>query len=271
MFRNSVRGRCQSLLRLVLCVPLAAACNSDPAPTAPLPSAPSPSPAPTPESKQYRVSGVVMDAADAAPIANATVMLQLNPDQGDLTTQTDANGGYAFTFQASQPYRPRTSGAPGDLLGLLIVRDGAYWGDIRRGHWTIVQLLPWGTPDVVHNVRLRPVRTLIAGQSMRLSVESDSSVAWDKEWDPWFFPQFDTLAEEFVISAQRDGELTVDVRPEAGASPPWLTCPYVGCFDWRVPGTATIRAEARWSPFYFSVQIPRASAPQRYEIQTSLR
>jgi hypothetical protein len=36
-------------------------------------------------------------------------------------------------------------------------------------------------------------------------------------------------------------------------------------------GTVSIPVEARQSPFYFSVEIPRAIAPQRYEIQTSLR
>ena len=271
MSTNAFAHRRRSLSRVVLCAALAAACDSAPAPTSPSPStSPSPIPAPTPEVLQYRVSGVVMDAADSAPIASATLVLRHT--QGELvTTRTDANGAYAFTFDTSQPYQDRFQTVPGDFLGLLIARDGANWGDIGGGHWTTVQLLPWGTRDVVQNVRLRPVRTLAPGQSMGLSVEPDSPLAWDQEWDPWVFLSFDTLREEFRVSVQTDGVLTIDVRPEAGSSVATLTCPYVGCPAWRVQGTVSIPVEARWSPFYFSVEIPRASAPQRYEIQTSLR
>ena len=67
------------------------------------------------------------------------------------------------------------------------------------------------------------------------------------------------------------GKPDVDVRPGAGGDVPTLTCPYVGCPAWRVQGTISIPVEARWSPFHFSVEIPRASAPQRYHTQTSLR
>jgi hypothetical protein len=104
------------------------------------------------------------------------------------------------------------------------------------------------------------VRTLAAGQSMGLSVAPDSSLAWHQEWDPWEFPSFDTLREEFLVSVERDGILTIDARPETG-----------GCPSWQVRATASIAVRARSSPFYFSVEIPRASASQRYEIQTSLQ
>jgi hypothetical protein len=49
-------------------------------------------------------------------------------------------------------------------------------GGVEADHWTTVQLLPWGTRDVVRNVRLRPVRTMAPGQSMSLAVEPDSSL-----------------------------------------------------------------------------------------------
>ena len=157
---------------VVLCGVLASACDSAPVPT---------TPAPMPESIQYSVSGIVMDAADA-PAARANVMLRHN--EGMLVTRTDANGAYAFSFRTSQPYQNRAK-LPEDFLGLLIVGDDKDLVDIRHAQWTTVQLLPWGKPDVVHNVRLRPVRTLTPGQSMALSVEPDSSLVWDKEWDPW--------------------------------------------------------------------------------------
>ena len=106
---------------------------------------------------------------------------------------------------------------------------------------------------------------------MALSVEPDSSLVWDKGWDPWIVTSFDTLSEEFRVAVPTDGVLTIDVRPGAGGDVPTLTCPYVGCPAWRVQGTISIPVEARWSPFHFSVEIPRGSAPQRYHIQTSLR
>jgi hypothetical protein len=228
-------------------------------------------PTPLPESSRYRVSGIVMDAADAAPIANATVVLR--HAEGHLTAQTDGDGAYAFSFETSQPYAPPRENVPADILGLLVVRDGPYWGDVGRGHWTTVQLLPWHTKDIERNVRLRPVRTLAAGQSIALSVESDSSLAWDQEWDPWIFLSFDTLREEFRVSVERDGVLTIDARPEASGVVATLTCWYVGCPSSQVRGTVSISiaVQARQSPLYFSVEIPRASAPQRYDIQTSLR
>ena len=266
MSRDPLRRRRRSLPRVLLCVMLVTGCDSVRAPTPP---SPIPGPGSTPEFLKLRVDGIVTDAAGAAPIAGATVMLQHS--LGELTTRTDENGAYAFSFYRGQPYRPRFVNTPGDILGLLIVRTGAHWGDISGGHWTSVQILPWGIMDLVQNVRLRPVRTLQAGQSLGLSVEPDSSVVWDQEWDPWTFPRLDTVWEEFFVSVPADGILTVDVRPEAGGIAGILECRYVGCPAWRVERTVSIPVEARWSPLYFSVQIPRASAPQRYEIQTSLR
>lgn len=64
MSTNSFAHRRRSLPGVVVCDVLTAACGSAPVPTSPLP---------IPESTQYRVSGIVMGAADAAPIASATV------------------------------------------------------------------------------------------------------------------------------------------------------------------------------------------------------
>jgi hypothetical protein len=272
MSTNSFAHRRRSLLRVLLCVVLAAACDLAPPPTSPSPSPPPPPiPAPTPGTTQYRVSGVVMDAADAAPIASATVVLQHT--DGQLTTRTGADGAYAFSLDPSQPYRHPFQIVPGDFLGLLITGVGAekHQGGIGRGHSTTVQLLPWGTPDVVHNVRLRPVRTLAAGQSMGLSVEPDSSFSWNQEWDPWFSLSFDTVEEQFRVSVPTDGVLTIEARPEAGGNVAFLTCHHVCADSFRVRGTLSVPVKAVWSLVYFSVEIPRGTAPQRYEIHTSLR
>lgn len=239
-----------------------AACDSARAPTTP-----SPAPTPLPESPQHRVSGIVSDAASGAPIANAIVMLRYTG--GTLTTRANGDGFYAFSFDASQPHREPFWSNPPTILGLLITSDGTNPGAASR-HWTAVQSLPWGTRDIVHNVRLRPVRTLAAGQSMGLSVEPDSSLVWDSEWDPWTFVSFDAVREEFLVSVQTDGMLTIDARSEAGGAAT-LTCRYGGCPDWRVQGTVSIPVQAHWSPLYFAVEIPPGSAPQRYAITASLR
>jgi hypothetical protein len=265
VFATALRRQRRSIPQVLLCVMLATACDQTGGVRSPMPSAPTP----LPGSSRYRVSGIVMDATDAAPIANATVMLQ--HAQGHLTAQTRRDGAYTFSFERSQPYGPARQSVTADILGLLVVWDGAHWGGVERGRWTTVQLLPWGTTDVEHNVRLRPVRTLAAGQSMALSVESDSSVAWNQEWEPWMFTSFDTLREEFLVSVERDGVLTIDARPKAGGVVATLTCWYVGCPSSQVGGTVSIAVQASRSPFYFSVEIPRASAPQRYSLVTTLR
>lgn len=208
-----------------------------------------------------------MDAAGGAPIANGMVMLRYN--QGELITRTGANGSYAFSFDASGPYRPQFGTVPENALGLLIAGDGTHWGDISHGHWTVVQLLPWDATEIVHNVRLRPVTTLAAGQSMALSIQPDSSLRWDPEWDPWTFVAYDALWEEFRVSVHSDGVLTIDVQSD-GATVATLSCQYVGCPSFRIQGPVSIPVRAG-ATLYFSIEIPRNRAPQLFDVQTSLR
>jgi hypothetical protein len=209
------------------------------------------------------VSGIVTDAAGGAPLANAKLMLR--HDTTDLITRTDANGSYAFSFQIRGPYPNRV--VPEDILGLLAVVDGTDWGDTSRGHWTAVHPLPWGPTDIVHNVRLRPVRTVLAGQSMAMSIDADSSLEWNTEWDPTFVT-FDTLWEEFRVSVHTDGVLTINLRSD-GDTIPSLICQYGGCPGFRVDGPVSIPVHA--GMLYFAVDTPRRSAPQRFDVQTSLR
>ena len=263
------RQRCVRLLIAVL-VSIAWACGSEPitAPTAP---SATPAPTPPPGPRQVRVSGVVLDDLGAGPIANATVMLRHN--QGELITRTDGRGAYEFSFVTDGPYRqpaPPSRVVPQDTLGLLITGDGRSWGDNSRGHWTSVQLLPWGATEIEHNVRLRPVTTLTAGQSMPLLFVPDSSLLWDYEYEPWSFVPFDTLREEFLVSVPTDGILTIDVRANAGGVAATLNCQYGGCSSFRGQGPISLPVQGGHT-HYFSVEIPRTSAPQRFDIQTSLR
>jgi hypothetical protein len=120
------------------------------------------------------------------------------------------------------------------------------------------------------NLRLRPVRTIAAGESMTLSIEPDSSLAWDEEWDPWVFPSLNTQWEEFRVSSPVGGILTVDVRAGTGGPAPTVNCPYEGC-PWP-PARGTVSFPVRpESTLYLNIAISRADVPQRYEISTSLR
>jgi hypothetical protein len=141
-------------------------------------------------------------------------------------------------------------------------------GDISDSHWTNVQLLPWNATEIVRNVRRPPVRTLTAGQSMALSIEPDSSLKFDPDWDPWTFVSYDTLLEGFQVSVPRDGVLTINARSD-GDVVPMLECHYGNCPSFLVQGSVSIFVHA--GTVDFNVQIPRVSAPQRFDIQTSLR
>ena len=188
-----------------------------------------------------------------------------------MTTRTDAKGSYAFSVSTSQPYQWRSRWSLGRALVCLLLAMVRIGAASAVGTGRRCSCSSWGTTEIVQNVRLRPVRTLAPGESMVLSVEPDSSLVWDKEWDPWLFPSFNTLEEEFRVPVQTDGVLTIEARPEAGGMVATLPCPYLGCPSSQVQGTISIPVEARQSPFYVSVQIPRESAPQRYVVQTSLR
>jgi hypothetical protein len=120
VFATALRRQRRSVPQVLLCMLLATACDETGSVQSPMPSAPTP----LPESSRYRVSGIVMDAADAAPIANATVVLR--HALGHLTAQTGGDGAYAFSFETSQPHAPRIQNVPADILGLLVVRDGSY-------------------------------------------------------------------------------------------------------------------------------------------------
>jgi hypothetical protein len=138
--------------------------------------------APTPGSPQYRVSGIVTDAAGGGdPIANATVMLRVN--QGELTTRTDGNGFYAFSFDTTGPIDRLLEQSPWTRWGCSSLPADTLSGrESRPGTGPLCKQLPWNATEIVRNVRQRPVITLAAGQSMALSIEPDSSLKFDPEW-----------------------------------------------------------------------------------------
>jgi hypothetical protein len=59
------------------------------------------------------------------------------------------------------------------IVGLIHAGGGEY------EHY--VQSLVGGTADIVKNLRLRQIRTVPAGQSLVVSIDPDSSLAYDAE------------------------------------------------------------------------------------------
>ncbi len=137
-----------------------------------------------------------------------------------------------------------------------------------------VQAVPWGTADIVRNLRLRRVRSVNAGESIILSIDADSSLAYDGE----DFLRMDWVLEKFQVRVADAGTLTIATRPEVGRIVPFLTvrCRYVAdnCrYEWvrepRGSGTGSVRVQAN-SVFEIILAIPSGMASQRYEVATSL-
>jgi hypothetical protein len=135
-----------------------------------------------------------------------------------------------------------------------------------------VQAVPWGTADVVKNLRLRRIRTIKAGQSIVVSIDHDSSLSHDGE----DYLIMDGVMEIFHVRVADAGTLTVDARPALGGIVPSIgvKCVYVAdnCHSVGVnspAGTAVRRVEAN-SLFEIEVSIKSQMAPQQYEVRTWL-
>lgn len=234
-----------------------AACESSRPPSGPTRLPPTPAePAPPPAPGRYHVSGVVTDDNGSA-IANAEVALVDHPrNDRQATTSTNGGGYYEIVLET-------------ETTGILLIHAG---GGEYEHYFT--QALPSATPDIVKNLRLRRKRTLEAGQSIVVSIDPYSSLAYDGE--DWM--ALDRVWERLHIRVANAGTLTVDARPELSGIVPSLAvfCIYVidNCrFDWVKPpagsGTGSLIVKAN-SLFEIRLAIPSRMAPQRYEVATSL-
>jgi hypothetical protein len=247
-----------SLPVAVLILALGCGVDSPSAPTQDITPTPAPGPAPAPLPVRYHVSGIVIDD-NGSPIANAEVAVENLRGYKQATTSTSAGGYYEMVFETGTPA----------VVHLIHAGGGDY------EHY-YVQALPWGTAEIVKNLRLRRIRTFEAGQSIDISIEPDSSLAYDGE-DWW---AFDKVWERLHVRVADAGTLTIDARPEAGDIHPSLA---VFClrhvtdnclFDWvKAPagsGIASLSVQAN-SLFELRVAIPSRMAPQRYKVATSLQ
>ena len=249
----------------VLIVALGCAAHS---PTAPTPEnvtqVPALLSAPFPHQvSSFHVSGIVTDE-NSSPVANGQVTLYYDDSFRKVTTSTDAHGYYDLVFDTGATNYQGASG----VVGLIFYEGG---GEYENYY---VQAVPSGTADSVKNLHLRRVRTVNAGQSLAISIDSDSSLAYDG--DDWM--RTDWLWETFHVRAADVGILTIAVRAPAGGITPSLPifCMYDAdnCrFSWvkqpLASGTASLNVQAN-SLFEIRLAIPATLAPQRYEIATSL-
>jgi hypothetical protein len=247
--------------RLIVIIPvvaLALACGGSPSSPSPEPSpTPQPTPQPSPfPSGDYRVSGIVTDGETGVVIVGARVIVAYrsgtNFRQSLAEARTNGGGRYELNFPLSA----------NQTDGLISVQP-------PPGYWIYVQSLPRNT-DVVRNVGLRPERTFVAdGPPIVASIQRDSSLVSDHEWDPWVFANPNSVWEELYVSTESTGTLTIEARPDAGGLVPTVSCPYGGC---PAGASGAVSFPVRGgSRYYFTIAIPITSAPQRYDVSASVR
>jgi hypothetical protein len=251
--RADILRRCCTALSspamAVVAVTLASGCNS--------PNSPTRTPASPSILMHYHVSGIVTDDDDS-PIANAGVSVETANGYKQATTSTNVKGFYEAVFETESA----------DSVRLIHAGGGEY-------EQYFMQALPSSTADIVKNLRLRRVRTVNVGQQIVISIDRDSSLAYDGE--DWL--ALDHAWERFHLRVADAGRLTIDARPVTGgvAASLGVRCVRItdNCsYTWiKLPlgtGTGSLFVQ-RNSIFEFTLAIPSRMAPQRYDVVTSLQ
>ena len=235
-------------LVVVLVVSLGWACGSSP--TSPSPG-PGPAPAPVgPPPVPVRVFGVVTND-HGTPVADALVNLTYQPDlaaaQG-ASTRTGADGRYELQFNAEQP---------GNVSALVRV--------ISNGDYNVSEQFVRVGGSVERNFRLRPVRTIGLGQSIRVTFDADSSVcssALIAGLCEWVRIQSPATSYQLDVRASGTGGVVPTLVGVIGTS--------------RVTGQESVslqvcNEDAVCSPRIIdvAVSIPPGTAPQQYEVTVS--
>jgi hypothetical protein len=221
------------------------ACGDYRSPLAPAPPPPRP-PVPT-------LSGFVRDD-NGSPVANHEVALEeFFTGNKQATTSTNVDGYYEMVLGSVT-----ASGYGGSFIH---VGGGEYQ------HHYVEALV-----NIVQNLSLRRIRTVEAGRSIVISIDRDSSLAVDG--GDWWVR--DEVWERLQIRVTEAGAVIVDARPEVGGIVPSLMvivrCDDDNCFtDWvRDSGIVSLWVKAN-SRVEIRVAIPIGSAPQRFEVATSLQ
>jgi hypothetical protein len=214
-------------------------------------------PTPPPALGNYQLAGIVTDDNDL-PVADAPLTFYSN-NSANKSVRTDARGHYSIAIYG---WDSSFDGNVG-VAGALVYAGG---GDYEAH----VKAVPPGPADVVIILRIRHVRNINAGQSTALAIDTDSSVAYDRE--DWL--RMDGVWEKFHVRVAQAGTLRI-VASSGGIVPGIaVLCVYPAdnCeseFVTAPPGTAARRVKAN-SQFEIRLAIPAQMAPQRYEVATSL-
>jgi hypothetical protein len=225
------------------------------------------------------MSGRVLDQ-NGAPIPGALVEVDYSTSGGSsnppshcpqfvddfcwLVTRTNDLGQYAVEF-APQPWpRARTcdGGSSVSSCGL------GYVYSFHQGYEVDVQWVPTSGSPAVRDLRLRPKRSIPAGESIVVSVDATSSLCTDLE-DLW---RMQSRCEIVVIESGA-GMLHVEARPQDDGPAPsifWYTTGnYAGLITRPAPGAAAI--PVRGGSYRVLVGVPEGAPPQRFTVTTTLR
>lgn len=251
------------------CVVLASlvfACSpSDKASLPPTPTSPT-LPTPPPSSGRLQMSGRVLDQ-NGTPVSGAGVEVDYASGGGVssppshcpgianfcwLVTRTNDLGEYSVEFEP-RPWAGRGLG---------------YVYSFHPGYEVDVQWVPTGSSPAVRDMRLRPTRSIPAGESIVVSVDATSSLCTDLE-DLWVLES----RCEIVVIESGAGLLNVEARPAAGGPAPsifWYTTGnYAGLITRPAPGAVAI--PVRGGTYRVLVAVPEGAPSQQFNVATTLR
>jgi hypothetical protein len=243
-------------------------CDSYRAPAAPSPSdSPSPTPAPTaPGATSFRVTGVVTDETG---MAVSGLPLHFEFAAGDFASvpELGCNSFCTIATDAAGRYELNVKAIPIPFYGSALSAGLVHtW---REGYQQTVQLLPFGTTEIVQNIRLRRSRVVRAGESFTSIVEPDSSMCTDLEdWFVWA-----RRCEFIVIATETTGTLVVDARASGGGAPlPLIFFQTTGNYTTtQNVGTGVVSVGVSAGQKYtVLVGAPVGMPTQRYEVTTSV-
>jgi hypothetical protein len=210
------------------------------------------------------VSGIVTDESDS-PVANAQLVLYYNGTFSSARTSTDARGAYRIDFNSSAT---SFDGNQGITAAIEYTGGGEY-----ENYY--VKPVPYSQTEFVTNLRLHRPRYTNVGQPFVISIDADSSAAYDG--DDWL-NTMDWVWENFHLRITDAGILRLTVHPLSGDVIPRIAIVCIheadrceGSFVEPFPDPATKRRNVRAnSVLEIRLAIPKGSAPQRYEVMTSI-
>jgi hypothetical protein len=195
---------------------------------------------------------VEVDYSSAGGVSNPPSHCPLPADFCWLATRTNDLGEYSVEFQP-RPW-------PGRGLG--------YVYSFRDGYEVDVQWVPTSSSPAVRDMRLRPTRSIPAGESIVVSVDPTSSLCTDLE-DLWVMES----RCEMVVIESGAGVLNVEARPAAGGPAPslfWYTSGnYAGRITRPAPGAVAI--SVRGGTYRVLVAVPEGAPSQQFNVTTTLR